>query len=175
MELEGALAAPSTAQSSSESTATFGRKSSGSGGNDDANVPTLTPINELLDRRPLAVPATSSGTERGRQERKDRSNRSSSTKTSSTPVMIKTITKSPTTGRSNDGKSKSPRSNRGSVKGSARESTPRRSNDQDPEAALEKLIAEGAGSTSDQMPMLDDRPGLTPTTLTTAMSLMGSI
>ena len=60
MELEDAMAAPSTAQSSSESTATFGRKGSGSSGNDDTNVPALTPINELLDRRPLALPVASS-------------------------------------------------------------------------------------------------------------------
>ena len=63
MELEDAFAAPSTAQSSSESTATYGRKSSGSGGNDDLNVPALRPISELLDRMPLSAPATSSGTE----------------------------------------------------------------------------------------------------------------
>ena len=72
--------------------------------------------------------------------------------------MIKTITKSPTTGRSIDGKSKSPRSNLGSVKRSARESTPGRPNDQDPDAALEKLVSKaGAGSTPEQLPMLDDR------------------
>ena len=104
MELEGAFAAPSTAQSPSESTATLGRKSSGSGGNDDLNVPALRPISELLDRRPLAAPATFSGIERGRQEMKERSNRSSSSKPSFTPVVVKTITKSPATGRSIDGK-----------------------------------------------------------------------
>ena len=49
MELEDVLAAPSTVQSSSESTATFGRKSNSSGGNDDVNVAILTPINELLE------------------------------------------------------------------------------------------------------------------------------
>ena len=72
--------------------------------------------------------------------------------------MTKTISKSLTTGSSIDGKSKSPRSNRGSIKGSAKESTPGKSNDQNPEAALEQLIAEtGAGSSSDPLPILDGR------------------
>ena len=63
--------------------------------------------------------------------------------------MIKTITKSAMSGRSSDGKSKSPRSNRGS----ARESTPGRY-DRDPEVALEQLIAEaGDGSRPDPLPI----------------------
>ena len=159
MELEDPLAATSTAQPSSESTATFGRKRSGSCGNDDVNVPTLTPISKPLGRRNLAVQATPSGSERGRQERKDRSNRSSSFEPSSTPVMIKTINnKSPTTGRSSEGTSKPRRSNRGSVKGSARDSRPGRSNEQGPEATLERFIAEaGAVSTSDPVLMFDGR------------------
>ena len=176
MELEDAFAAPSTAQSSSESTATFGSKSSGSGANDDFNVPALRPISELLDRRPLAAPATSSGTDRGRQERKERSNRSSSSIPSSTPVMIKTIIRSPTAGRSIDGKSKSPRSNRGSVKGSARESTPGRSNDQDPKRPLSNLLLKPV---PDRVPtrypfLTVGSVGLTPTKLNTAMSLTWS-
>ena len=160
MELEDAFAAASTVQSSSGSAVIFGRKSSSSGGNVEANVPTLSPITELLDRRPLAVPATSSEIERGRQDKKDR-NRSSSSKPSSTPVISKITTEFQA------GCSKSPRSTRGSVKGSARESTPgrvffdrkaKKPEDQDPEAALDRIIAEaGAGSTPDPLPMLDDR------------------
>ena len=162
MELEDALAAPSTAQSSSESTAIFGRKSSGSGDNDGTNVP--TPINEFLDRRPLALPATSSGTERGRQDRKDRSNRSSSFEASSTSVIAKTIIKFPVAGRSADGKSKSPRSNCRSskspqlVKGSVRDSGSGRSHGQDPEAILDRLLAAAsAGLITDPMLTLDGK------------------
>ena len=162
MEFEGAIAAPSTAQSSFESAASLGRKSSGSGGNDDLNVTTLGPIGEILDKsgrtlsinlRPIAAPAASSGTERGRQERKERSDRSSLSKPSSIPVMIKAITKSPMSVRSSDRKSKSPRSNRGS----ARESTPGRYG-RDPEVALEQLIAEtGEGSRPDSLLINDGR------------------
>ena len=123
MDFEDAIAAPSTAHSSSESTATFGRKSSGSGGHDDLPVATLGPIDEALDKdlRPTAAPAVSSGTERGRQEREDRSDRSSSSKpsSSSNKVVTKVITKSPMSVRSRDAKSKSPRSSRGSASASA--------------------------------------------------------
>ena len=156
MEIEDAIAAPSTAQSSSESTATFGRKSSGSGGNDDLHVATLGPIDEVLGKnlRPTAAPAVSSGTERGRQERKDRSDRSSSSKPSSSKVMTKVITKSPTSVRSSDRKSKSPRSSRGS----ARESTPGKY-DRNPEIPLEQLIAEtGGGLKVNPLPVKDDMP-----------------
>ena len=154
MDFEDAIAAPSTAQSSSGSTATFGRKSSGSGGNDDLHVATLGPIDEVLGKnlRPTAAPAVSSGTERGRQERKDRSDRSSSSKPSSSKVMTKVITKSPTSVRSSDKKSKSPRSSRGS----ARESTPGKY-DRNPEIALEQLIAEtGCGLRTNPLPVEDD-------------------
>ena len=154
MEIEDAIAAPSTAQSSSESTATFGRKSSGSGGNDDLHFTTLGPIDEVMskDLRPTAAPAAASGTERGRQERKDRSDRSSSSKPSSRKVMTKVITKSPTSVRSSDMKSKSPRSSRGS----ARESTPGKY-DRNPEIALEQFIAEsGGGLRTNPLPVVDD-------------------
>ena len=154
MDFEDAIAAPSTAQSSSESTATFGRKSSGSGGHDDLPVATLGPIDEVLDKdlRPTAAPAVSSGTGRGRQERKDRSDRSSSSKPSSSKVMTKVTSKSPTSVRSSDRKSKSPRSSRGS----ARESAPGKS-DRNPEIALEQLIAEtGGGLKTNPLPVKDD-------------------
>ena len=156
MDFDDAIAAPSTAQSSSESTATFGRKSSGSGGNDDLHVATLGPIDEVLgkDLRPTAAPAVASGTERGRQDRKDRSDRFSSSKPSSSKVMTKVITKSPTSVRSSDIKSKSPRSNRGS----ARESTPGEY-DRNPEISLEQLIAEsGGGLRTNPLPVEDDTP-----------------
>ena len=156
MDFEDAIAAPSTAQFSSESTATFGRKSSVSGGNDDLHVTTLGPIDEVLDKGlcPIAAPAVSPGTERGRQERKDRSDQSSSSKPSSNKVMIKAITKSPMSVRSNDRKSKSPRSNRGS----ARQSAPRRY-DRNPEVALEQLIAEtGGGLTTNPLPVNGGMP-----------------
>ena len=154
MDFEDAIAAPSTAQPSSESTATFGRKSSGSGGKDDLHVATLGPIDEVLgkDLRPTAAPAVSSGTERGRQERKDRSDRSSPSKLSSSKVMTKVITKSPTSVRSSDIKGKSPRSSRGS----ARESTSGRY-DRNPEKALGQLIAEsGGGLRTNPLPVEDD-------------------
>ena len=96
------------------STATFGRENSGSGGNEDLNVSTLGPINEVRGNEPrsTAAPAVSSGTERGRQERKDRSDRSLSSKPSSNKVVTKVVTKSPASVRSRDMKSKSPRSSK---------------------------------------------------------------
>ena len=159
MDFEDAIAAPSTAQSSSESTATFGRKSNGSGGHDDLLVAALGPIDEVLgkDLRPTAAPAVSSGTNRGRQERKDRSDRSSSAKPSSSKVMTKVITKSPTSVRSSDRKSKSPRSSRGV----ASESTPGKY-DRNPEIALEQLFAEtGGGLKTNPLPVKDDMPNRT--------------
>ena len=156
MDFEDAIAAPSTAQSSSESTATFGRKGNGSGGNDDLNVSALRPINEVLGNEPrsTAAPAVSLGTERGRQERKDRSDRSSSSKPLSNKVMTKVVTKSPTSVRSRDMKSKSPRSNRGSASESTRGKYGR-----NPDIALEQLIAEsGSGSRTDPLPIGDDTP-----------------
>ena len=157
MSLEDAIAAPSTAQSSSESTATFGRKSSGSGGNDDLHVTTLGPIDEVMDLmnkdlRPTAAPAASTGAERGRQGRKDRPDRSSSSKPSFGKVTTKVITKSPTSVRSSDAKNKSPRSNREH----ARESTPGKY-DRNPEIALEQLIAEhGGGLSTNPLPVAND-------------------
>ena len=76
VDFEDAIAAPSTAQSSSESTATFGRKSSGSGGNDDLNVSNLGPIDEVRgsghrSRGGSAAPAVSSGTEIGEGETRE--------------------------------------------------------------------------------------------------------
>jgi len=158
VDFEDAIAAPSTAQSSSESTATFGRKSSGSGGNDDLNVSNLGPIDEVRgsghrSRGGSAAPAVSSGTERGRQERKDRSERSSSSKpsSSSAKVVTKVTTKSPTNARH---KSKSPRSSRRS----ASTSTGGRYN-RDPEIALEQLLAEaGVGSIHDPIPIGNGTP-----------------
>ena len=126
------------------------------------NITTFGPIDEILDKsgrtlptnlRPLASPAASSGMDRGRQERKERSDRSSSSKPSSILVMIKTVTKTPMSGRSSGRKNKPPRSNRGS----ARESIPGRY-DRDPEVALEQLIAEtGDGSRPDSLPINDGR------------------
>ena len=158
MEFEDAIAAPSTAQSSSESAVTFGRKSSSSGGNDEVSAPTLSPINELLDRRPLAAPAASSGTERGRQEKKDRSGRSSSSKPLFTSVIAKIFSKSPVSDKQYEGKSRSPRSSRGSGRESARGSTPGKSAELGPDEILDRLIAEnGAEPKPDLLPMLDDR------------------
>ena len=154
MEFEDAIAAPSTAQSSSESTATFGRKSSGSAGNDDLHVTTLGPIDEVMskDLRSTAAPAVSSGTERGRQGRKDRSDRYSSSKPSSSKVVTRVITKSPASVRSSDMKSRSPRSSRGS----ARESTPGKYG-RNPGIALEQFIAEhGGGLRTNPLPVADD-------------------
>jgi len=158
VDFEDAIAAPSTAQSSSESTATFGRKSSGSGGNDDLNVSNLGPIDEVRgsghrSRGGSAAPAVSSGTERGRQERKDRSERSSSSKPSSSSAKVgtKVTTKSPTNDRH---KSKSPRSSRRS----ASTSTGGRYN-RDPDIALEQLLAEaGVGSNHDPIPIGNGTP-----------------
>ena len=154
MDFEDAIAAPSTAQSSSESIATLGRKRRG--GNDDLHVTTLGPIDEVLEKdlRPIAAPAVSPRTERGRQERKDRFDQSSSSKPSSSKVMIKAITKSPMSVRSSDRKSKSPRSNRGT----ARESTPGRY-DRNLGLALEQLIAEtGGGLTTNPLPVNGGMP-----------------
>ena len=117
VDFEDAIVAPSAAHSSSESTATFGRKCSGSGGNDDLNASTLGPIIEVRgsDPRSTAAPAVSSGTERGRQERKDKSDRFLSSKPSSSMVVTKVVTKSPASVRSRDAKSNSPRSSHGSA------------------------------------------------------------
>ena len=156
VDFEDAIAAPSTAHSSSESTATFGRKNSGSGGNDDSNASTLGPIIEVRgsDPRSTAAPAFSSGTERGRQERKDRSDRSLSSKPSSSMVVTKVVTKSPASVRSRDAKSESPRSSRGSASVSNRGKY-----DRNPEVALEQLIAEsGSGPSNGTLPIGDDTP-----------------
>ena len=122
------------------------------------NAPTLSPINELLDRRPLAAPAASSGTEQGRQEKKDRSGRSSSSKPLFTSVIAKIFTKSPVSDKQFEGKSRPPRSSRGSGRESARGSTPARSAELDPDEILDRLIAEnGAEPKTEPLHLLDDR------------------
>ena len=123
---------------------TFGRKSNSSGGNEDADIPTLLPISELLEGRPLAAPAASSGAERGRQEKKDRTGRSSSSKPSFAPVIAKTFTKSPVTDKQFEIKSKSPRSTRGSGKDSTKGSATRSSAKMSPDEVLDQLIAGSA-------------------------------
>ena len=130
--------------------------SSGSGGNDDLHVATLGPIGEVLDKdlRPIAAPAVSPGTERGRQERKDRSDHSSFSKPSSSKVLIQAITKSPMSVRSSDRKSKPPRSNHRSARDSAPGGYGR-----NPELALEHLIAESRGGlTTNPLPTNDGMP-----------------
>ena len=123
---------------------TFGRKSNSSGGNEDADIPTLLPISELLEGRPLAAPAASSGAERGRQEKKDRTGRSSSSKPSFAPVIAKTFTKSPVTDKQYEIKSKSPRSTRGSGKDSTKGSAKRSSAKMSTDEVLNQLIAGSA-------------------------------
>ena len=68
--------------------------------------------------------------------------------------MTKVVTKSPTSVRSRDMKSKSPRSSRGSASESNRVKY-----DRNPEIVLEQLIAEsGSGSRTDPLPIGDDTP-----------------